>query len=83
MHGKQLGSKTVVRREPRKMRHEIERAAHVLRTASGEEGIEPRQRRAIDGGKLGEPRVVAAVAREQRKWNVLFARAAWAISSAP
>ena len=69
MHGKQLGSKTVVRRKSRKMRHEIERAAHVLRTASGEEGIEPRQRRAIDGGKLGEPRVVAAVAREQRKWN--------------
>ena len=71
MHGKQLGSKTVVRRESRKMRHEIERAAHVLRPASGEEGIEPRQRRAIDGRKLGEPRVVAAVAREQRKWNVV------------
>ena len=81
--GSRLGGKAMIRSKPRKMRHEIERAAHVLRTAGGEEGIEPRQRRAIDGGKLGEPRVVAAVAREQRKWNVLFARAAWAISSAP
>ena len=56
------------------MRHEVERAAHVLRTAGGEEGIEPRQRRAIDGGKLGEPRVLASVAREQRKWNALCPR---------
>ena len=61
----------MIRRETRKMRHEIERAAHVLRTAGGEERIEPRERRAIDGGKLGEPRVVAAVAREQRQRNAV------------
>ena len=64
----------MVRSKSRKMRHEVERAAHVLRTAGGEEGIEPRQRRAIDGGKLGEPRVVAAVAREQRERNALRPR---------
>ena len=56
------------------MRHEVERAAHVLRTACGEEGIEPRQRRAIDGGKLGEPRVLASVARKQRQRNALCPR---------
>ena len=74
MHGERLGGKAVVRREPSEMRHEVERAAHVLRTAGGEEGIEPRKRRAIDGGKLGEPRVVAAVAREQRQRNALRPR---------
>ena len=52
----------------------LERAAHVLRTAGGEERIEPRERRAIDGGQLGEPRVVAAVAREQRQRNALRPR---------
>ena len=36
--------------------------------------IEPRERRAIDGGQLGEPRVLAAVAREQRQRNALRAR---------
>ena len=51
-----------------------ERAAHVLRTAGGEERIEPRERRAIDGGKLGEPRVLTAVAREQRQRNALRTR---------
>ena len=74
MHGERLGGKTMVRREPREMRHEIERAAHVLRTAGGEERIEPREHRAIDGGKLGEPRVVAAVAGEQRQRNALRPR---------
>ena len=74
MHGQRLGGKTMVRREPGEMRHDVERAAHVLRTAGGEERIEPRERRAIDGGKLGEPRVLAAVAREQRQRNALRAR---------
>ena len=74
MHGKRLGGKTVVRRKPSEMRHEVERAAHVLRTAGGEEGIEPREHRAIDGGQLGEPRVVAAIAREKRQRNALRTR---------
>ena len=66
MHGQRLGGKTMVRRESGEMRHDVERAAHVLRAAGGEERIEPSERRAIDGGKLGEPRVLTAVAREQR-----------------
>ena len=74
VHGERLGGKTMVRRESGEMRHEVERTAHVLRTAGGEEGIEPRKRRAIDGGKLGEPRVLAAVAREQRQRNALRPR---------
>ena len=74
MHGEKLGGKTVVRRESGEMRHDVERAAHVLRAAGGEERIEPRERRAIDGGQLGEPRVVAAVSREQRQRNALRPR---------
>ena len=74
MHGDSLGGKTMIRREPSEMRHEVERTAHVLRTAGGEEGIEPRKRRAIDGGQLGEPRVLAAVSREQRQRNALRPR---------
>ena len=74
VHGERLGGKTVVRRESSKMRHDVERAAHVLRAAGGEEPIEPSERRAIDGGKLGEPRVVAAVSREQHQRNALRAR---------
>ena len=74
MHGDSLGGKAMIRRKPSEMRHEVERTAHVLRTAGGEEGIEPRKHRAIDGGKLGEPRVLAAVAREQRQRNALRAR---------
>ena len=74
VHGERLGGKTMIGSEPGEMRHEVERAAHVLRTAGGEEGIEPRKRRAIDGGKLGEPRVLTAVAREQRQRNALRPR---------
>ena len=48
MHGKRLGEKAVVWSKSSEMRHEVKRAAHVLRTACGEEGIEPRQHCAID-----------------------------------
>ena len=71
VHGERLGGKTVVWSEPRKMRHDVERAAHVFRATGGEESIEPSERRAIDGGQLGESCVVAAVSREQRKRDAL------------
>ena len=74
VHGENLGGKTMIESVIGEMRHEVERAAHVLRSAGGEEGIEPRKRRGIDGGKLGEPRVLTAVAGKQRQRDALCAR---------
>ena len=69
VHGQRLGALTVIGSETRKMRHEIERAAHVLRTAGAKESIEPRERRPVDGGKFSEPRIVTAVAGKKRQRN--------------
>ena len=40
VHGESLGGQSIIRSKAREMRHDVERAAHVLRAASGEENIE-------------------------------------------
>ena len=69
MHGDRLREEAMVGGEPRQMRHEPERPAHVLGAAGREMTIEPGEYRHRHGGKLGKPRILAAIARQKRQGN--------------
>jgi hypothetical protein len=69
MHGDRLGGEAIVGREPSEMGHEREPAADIDRSAFGKKLIEPGERRAVHSRELGEPRVVAAIAGQERERN--------------
>ena len=67
MHGDRLGGRPWSGASPARCGHEIERAARIFRTAFGEIAIEPGEHRVPHGGKLREPRILAAIARQKRE----------------
>ncbi len=73
MQWHRFGAQTIIRREAGGMRHQLQSAARIVRTAGGKKPIEPRACRFIHGGECGEARIGAAIAGQQGESNAACA----------